>query len=137
MIVPPIELLALPAVRLFLTSAALLFVELLLIRWIAANVAYVGFFTNLILVSSFLGIGLGIILGRRVGVPVFPIFPVLLFALVKLVTSAQLNVRLGSASDIYIGPGDQAGSLDVNVVILVALVVLATAVMAALALPLS
>jgi len=30
-------------VRLFLTSATLLFVELLLIRWVPGNVVYVGF----------------------------------------------------------------------------------------------
>ena len=46
-------------VRLFLTSATLLFVELLLIRWIPANVKYVGFFSNFLLMASFLGIGLG------------------------------------------------------------------------------
>ena len=42
-------------VRLFLTSATLLFVELLLIRWIPANVKYVGFFSNFLLMASFLG----------------------------------------------------------------------------------
>ena len=51
-------------VRLFLTSATILFVELLLIRWIPANVVYVGYFSNLILMASFLGIGLGILFGR-------------------------------------------------------------------------
>ncbi len=51
-------------VRLFLTSATLLFVELLLIRWIAANVIYSGYFDNVVLMSSFLGIGVGILYGR-------------------------------------------------------------------------
>ena len=51
--------------RLFLTSATLLFVELLVIRWIPANVKYVGFFANFLLMASFLGIGVGILLGRR------------------------------------------------------------------------
>jgi hypothetical protein len=50
--------------RLFLTSGTLLFVELLLIRWIPANVVYVGFFNNFLLLASFLGIGIGILLGR-------------------------------------------------------------------------
>ncbi len=57
--------LARPAVRLFLTSFAVLFVELLLIRWIPAYAVFVGFFSNFILMSSFLGIGLGILLGPR------------------------------------------------------------------------
>ena len=51
--------------RLFLTSLAILFVELMLIRWIPANVKYIGFFSNFLLIASFLGIGLGILLGRR------------------------------------------------------------------------
>ena len=52
-------------VRLLLTSATLLFVELLLIRWIPSQVRYIGFFSNFLLMASFLGIGLGILLGRR------------------------------------------------------------------------
>jgi hypothetical protein len=51
--------------RLFLTSGTILFVELMLIRWIPANVTYIGFFNNFLLMASFLGIGLGILLGRR------------------------------------------------------------------------
>ena len=56
--------LARPAVRLFLTSATILFVELLLIRWVPANVVYVGYFSNFLLMASFLGIGAGILFGR-------------------------------------------------------------------------
>ena len=59
------NLLARNEVRLFLTSLAILFVELLLIRWIPANVNYIGFFSNFLLIASFLGIGLGILLGRN------------------------------------------------------------------------
>ncbi|HUG48927.1 MAG TPA: hypothetical protein VMP67_11020, partial [Candidatus Limnocylindria bacterium] len=40
-------------VRLFLTSFAILYVELLLIRWIPANVKYIGFFSNFLLIASF------------------------------------------------------------------------------------
>ena len=74
MIVPPIPILAGNQVRLFLTSATLLFVELLLIRWIPANVIYVGYFSNFVLIASFLGIGLGILLGRAQ--PTLPDLPV-------------------------------------------------------------
>ena len=42
----------------------MLFVELLLIRWIPANVVYLGFFRNFLLMASFLGIGAGILFGR-------------------------------------------------------------------------
>ena len=53
-----------PAFRLFLTATSLLFVELLLIRWIPANVIYVGDYRNFLLMASFLGIGMGILWGR-------------------------------------------------------------------------
>ena len=77
-LVPPVPLLAGPQVRLFLVSATLLFVELLVIRWIPANVIYVGYFSNFLLISSFLGIGLGILLGRaRPTLPVSPFAPLL------------------------------------------------------------
>ena len=54
-----------PGLRLVLTSATLLFVELVLLRWIPANVTYIGFFSNFVLMASFLGIGVGVLLGRR------------------------------------------------------------------------
>ena len=48
-----------PARRLFFASFTMLFVELALIRWIAAYVVYVAYFTNFVLLASFLGIGVG------------------------------------------------------------------------------
>ena len=91
----PVPSLGDPRVRLFLTSATLLFVELFLIRWIPSNVIYFGFFTNLILIASFLGIGLGIILGRRNAGPRLAPFPLLFFVVIKLISAAQLNVTVG------------------------------------------
>src|SRR5262245_65515079 len=94
--VPP---LARSEVQLLLTSSVLLFVELLLIRWIPANVKYIGFFSNFVLMASFLGIGLGILLGRRGRtLPASP-FPILLLALVLLVTGAQLNVKVPAGDE--------------------------------------
>ena len=77
---PTTRPLAGPTVQLFLTSFTLLFVELTLIRWIPSLVTYVGFFSNFLLMASFLGIGLGILLGRRGGSLVASPFPVLLLA---------------------------------------------------------
>ncbi|HWC32975.1 MAG TPA: spermidine synthase, partial [Actinomycetota bacterium] len=48
-----------PRARLVLLSFLMLFVELVLIRWTAANVVYLAFFTNFVLLASFLGIGIG------------------------------------------------------------------------------
>jgi len=45
--------------KLFLASFLSLFLELTLIRWIPGTVHIVGFFTNLVLIGSFLGLGIG------------------------------------------------------------------------------
>jgi hypothetical protein len=51
----PARFLAGAPIRLLLTSTSLLFVELLLIRWIPANVRYVGFFSNFLLMAGTAG----------------------------------------------------------------------------------
>ena len=122
-------------VRLFLTSASLLFVELLLIRWIPANVKYVGFFSNALLMASFLGIGVGILLGRRGVRPVLSPFAPLLLATVLLVYGAQLNIQARDAGEILLGLPNST-SADVNFVVLPLLIVLVAGLMASLALPL-
>jgi len=124
-----------PRVRLFLTSGTLLFVELLLIRWVPANVRYIGFFSNFLLMASFLGIGLGILLGRKGRrLPMSP-FAVLLFAVVALIYRAQLNVQLQSQDELFFGLAE-SHEADVNFLVLPLVVGLVAAVMAALALPL-
>ncbi len=121
--------------RLLLTSTTLLFVELMLIRWIPANVRYVGFFSNFLLIATFLGIGVGILLGRRGGRLLMSPFPPLLLVTVFLVYGAQLNIQARDASEIIIGLAAST-SADVNFIILPLLIVLVAAVMASLALPL-
>jgi SAM-dependent methyltransferase len=121
--------------RLFVTSCTLLFVELLLIRWIPANVRYVGFFSNFLLMASFLGIGVGILLGRRIKRLVLSPFAPLLLATVFLVYGAQLNIQARDPGEIIFGL-DASNSADVNFLVLPLLIVLVTALMASLALPL-
>jgi hypothetical protein len=131
----PVGVLARPGVQLFLVSASVLFTELVLIRWIPALVTYVGFFSNFLLMASFLGIGLGILLGRNgTRLAVSP-FPFLLFGTLLLVTSAQLNVQVRSEDEIFFGLAEST-SADVNFVVLPVVIVLVTLLMAVLALPL-
>ena len=130
-----VPFLAGPPIRLLLTSATLLFVELLLIRWIPANVKYVGFFSNFLLMASFLGIGVGILLGRHGGRLVLSPFPPLLLATVMLVYGAQLNVQARDPNEIIFGL-DASSSADVNFIVLPVLILLVTALMALLAMPL-
>ncbi len=123
-----------PKVRLFATSATLLFVELLLIRWVPANVVYVGFFNNFLLLASFLGIGLGILLGRRVPQRMAAWFPVMTLCLALFVVIAQVNVK-SELGDIWLATG-AANQIQVNVLVLPGLLILTTAAMALLAIPL-
>ena len=52
--------------RLVLGSALMLFLELALIRWLGSNIVHLSYFTNFVLLGSFLGIGLGfLIAGER------------------------------------------------------------------------
>jgi hypothetical protein len=125
-------LLARPPVRLFLTATSLLFVELLLIRWIPANVIYVGYFRNFLLMASFLGIGVGILWGRDPKrVPLSPFGP-LLFGLVILVTQFRVSIELTSPDEIFFGLSESQGA-DINFLVLPGLVVIATMIMAGLA----
>ena len=128
-------LLARNDVRLFLTSLAILFVELLLIRWIPANVKYIGFFSNFLLIASFLGIGLGILLGRKGGkLPISP-FALFLAAVVAIVYNNTLNVQVDSQDELFFGLAESQAA-DVNFLILPLVVALVVGVLATLALPL-
>ncbi|MFZ9986832.1 MAG: spermidine synthase [Candidatus Nanopelagicales bacterium] len=51
--------------RLVVASALMLFVQLALIRWAGANLVHLSYFSNLILLASFLGIGLGFLRARK------------------------------------------------------------------------
>ena len=52
-----------PAAQLFALSFTSLFLELMLIRWVPAVVRLVAYYANLMLISSFLGLGL-VLIGR-------------------------------------------------------------------------
>ncbi len=52
------------ALEVFLASLVLLFLELACIRWFPAHVLYLTFFTNLVLLASFLGMSLGLLRAR-------------------------------------------------------------------------
>lgn len=121
--------------RLFLTSATVLFAELLLIRWIPANVVYVGFFNNLILIASFLGIGVGILLGRGGRNPRWPMANLLLFLLAAVVYLGQVNSTVTSDRALFLGPAEGT-EIGINLLALAAYFILTAALMAVLALPL-
>jgi hypothetical protein len=79
--------------RLFALSFLMLFVELALIRWTAANDIHLAYLTNFVLLASFLGIGIGFLREAR-GPELFAWAPVALAALVGFVLLFPVSVRL-------------------------------------------
>jgi hypothetical protein len=90
--------------RIFLVSFTLLFFELLCIRWIPAYVRYLSYFTNFILLASFLGMGLGILAARRATFR-FPSFPLLVLALAIVVGLNRFELNISSTDVLYFGSG--------------------------------
>ena len=80
--------------RLFLLSFLMLFVELALIRWLGALVLYLSYFSNFVLLGSFLGIGIGFLRARS-RVNLFPWAPVALALLIIFVRLFPVQVDRG------------------------------------------
>src|SRR5258706_2504440 len=98
--------------RIFLVSFAMLFFELLCIRWIPSYVRYLSYFNNFLLMASFLGIGLGMLTARRKRF-LFPPFPLLVLAMVIVVAVNKFDFRITSTDVLYFGVGEaQSASAD-------------------------
>ena len=99
---------------LFLVSFLILFFELAAIRWFAATVVFLTFFTNLVLLASFLGMSAGLLTARRPQNLVQTALPVAMLAFAAAIAThllysqwAALTVSLGdqltSPQFIYFG----------------------------------
>jgi Spermine/spermidine synthase domain len=91
---------------LFLASALMLFLELTLIRWLGESILYLSFFTNFVLLASFLGIGIGFMAEARQDW--FRHLPVALLLLIAFVAVFRIEVDR-SADVIFIGSGAASG----------------------------
>jgi hypothetical protein len=81
--------------QLVLAAFLVLFVELVLIRWLGANVLYLAYFSNVVLLGSFLGVGAGFLWASRWRTSLYPGAPAALAMLVVL--TRLLDVRVGVA----------------------------------------
>jgi hypothetical protein len=87
--------------RLVLASTTMHFVELALIRWAGANVVHLSYFSNFILLGSFLGIGIGFLIPAERGQWLKRWTPIPLALLVILVRAYPVQVRQSSSEVIY------------------------------------
>ena len=117
----------------FLASFLVLFAEVALIRWMGAYIRLLSFFSNFILLASFLGIGLGCLLGS-IRARLFPLFPVILAALVVGVYAFRIEVSVQSSGAIYFSSGTAARVVPVeSTLLLPAIFLVVVAFFAALA----
>jgi SAM-dependent methyltransferase len=88
--------------RLVALSFLMLFLELALIRWIGSNVLYLSYFSNFVLLASFLGIGLGFL---RANAPrdLSGFVPVALAALVAFVRIFPVEIDRSGTELIFFG----------------------------------
>ena len=84
--------------RLFAFSFVALFLELMIIRWSPSVVRLIAYYANLILISSFLGLGVGTMLsaGRR---NLLNLFPLLLLAQVGMLVLGSHAALPGSSDE--------------------------------------
>jgi Spermine/spermidine synthase domain len=89
-----------PPWRLVVASGLMLFVELALIRWTGSNVLHLSYFSNFVLLGSFLGIGLGFLRSRR-DRDLSAWWPVILAPLVGFVLAFPVQVTQNSDQILY------------------------------------
>src|SRR6478752_10238498 len=81
-----------PALQIGLTTFGILALELAFIRWTSSQFRIVAYFNNIILIAAFLGMGLGVALGRRRPGLVHLVAPVLLVLALPLGFADRLDL---------------------------------------------
>ena len=89
--------------RLVALCFLMLFTELALIRWLGGNVLYLAYFSNIVLLGSFLGIGLGFLWADRSRVELLKFAPLALGGLVVFVHFVPVRVKAAGGDLIFFG----------------------------------
>ena len=117
-------------IRTFLASFLVLFLEVALIRWMPAYIRLLAYFSNFILLASFLGIGVGCLLAPA-RARLFFWFPALTALVVAAVYFFRLEVAVPTAGSIYFSSGtDQPVVLVESTLLLPVLFVIVAALFA-------
>ena len=111
---------------LFVASFLVLFLETAVIRWMPAYIRLLAYFSNFILLASFLGIGVGCLLAtRRRNLILW--FPLVQLAAIAAVDRLRLEVALPSTSTIYFSSGTSDAVVAVESTLLLPLLFVAVA----------
>ncbi len=94
--------------QLFLLSTAALFWELTMIRYVPGSIRVAGYFTNLVLLSTFLGLGTGTILGGRIRDPLRLFTPLILLVSVCAIVFGLMDATNPAGQHIWKGGPVQA-----------------------------
>jgi SAM-dependent methyltransferase len=113
------------AVRLFLISFVILFLEVALIRWMPAYVRLLSYFSNFILLAAFLGIGVGCLLTRVRSL--FPWFATIQTLVIAAVYFLRLEVAVPSSTSIYFSSGTNEQVIPVESTMLLPLLFIVVA----------
>ncbi len=89
--------------RLIALCFLMLFVELALIRWLGGNILYLSYFSNIVLLGSFLGIGLGFLWSHRSEHSLLRYTPLVFGLLVLVVHNVPVNVVATGGDLIFFG----------------------------------
>lgn len=90
-------------IRLIVLTFVMLFVELALIRWLGGNVLYLSYFSNIVLLGSFLGVGLGFLWASRSSFGLLRFAPLALGALVLFVHFVPVTLSAVGSDLIFFG----------------------------------
>ena len=90
---------------LFLISFLILFFELAAIRWFAATVVFLTFFTNIVLLACFLGMSVGLLAARR---PQNLVQAALPLAVLAFAAAVATHLVYWSAADLTVSVGSHA-----------------------------
>ena len=89
--------------RLFLISFAILFLEMASIRWLNASVSVLTYFNNLILISCFFGLGVGLMLAtKQVDLIRYAIVALLLMVVAIVLLEGAFGINISYTEDVIL-----------------------------------
>jgi SAM-dependent methyltransferase len=115
------------ALRLFLVSFLVLFLQVALIRWMPAYVRLLAYFSNFILLAAFLGIGVGCLLTRVRSL--FAWYAPLQAVVIGVVAWFRLEVAVPTSTSIYFSSGTTGPVVVVESTMLLPLIFIVVAVL--------